>query len=157
MALVAAAGGCTADDGKSPAWTAPSASVSGSAPPWTEPGAYGYVLTRGCDEAAPLGRYRVTVRDRAVVGSERLDVRTSTPSAGTDVDLGPITGQNGEEIEVPTLGGLLEMARTAGEDGGEVTTVAGPDGQPVKVVINVSGQGPGGAECWSVSDYAVTP
>lgn len=159
VTLVAVAGGCTSDEGKPPAWTAPSGSAGtsagASAPPWKEPASYGYVLARGCDDAAPLGRYRVAVQNGAVVRSERLDVRTAAPSSGAEVDLGPITGQDGEEIEVPSLGRLLEMARTAADDGGAVTTVADlTDGHPVKVTVNVSEQGAGGAECWSVSDYA---
>jgi hypothetical protein len=157
IVLVAVVGGCTSDDSGSPAWTTPSASaVAGaSAPPWTEPASYGYVLARGCDEAAPLGRYRVTVQNRAVVKSERLDVPATAPSSGAEVDLGPITGQDGEEIGVPSLAELLEMAQTAADDGGEVTTVADAnDGHPVKVTINVSEQGPDGAECWTVSEYA---
>ncbi len=156
IVLAAAAGGCTSDD-SGPSWTAPSGTASGaaSAPPWNEPASYRYVLSRGCDDAAPIGRYRATVRDGAVVEAERIDVLATAPSSGAEVDLGPVApGQNGEEIEVPSLGRLLEMAQTAAEDGGEVTTVSGPDGHPVKVVINVSEAGPSGAECWSVSDYA---
>lgn len=156
IVLVAVAGGCTSKDSGTPAWTAPSASAGagGSAAPWSEPASYGYVLTRGCDEAAPLGRYRVSVQNGAVTKSERLDVPQSAPSSTTDVDLGPITGQNGEEIGVPSLRELLEMAQTASDDGGQVTTVTGADGHPVKVTINVSEEGPAGAECWTVSDYA---
>jgi hypothetical protein len=157
IVLVAVVGGCTSKDSGSPAWTTPSGSAGagGSAPPWSEPASYGYVLTRGCDDAAPLGRYRVTVQNGAVTKSERLDVPQTAPSSSADVDLGPITGQNGEEIGVPSLRELLEMAQTAGDDGGEVTTVADTtDGHPLKVTINVSEQGPAGAECWSISEYA---
>jgi len=156
IVLVAVVGGCTSKDSGPPAWTTPSGSVvaGGSAPPWNEPASYGYVLTRGCDEAAPLGRYRVTVQNGTVTKSERLDVPQAAPSSSSDVDLGPVTGKNGEEIGVPSLRDLREMAQTAADDGGEVTTVAGTDGHPVKVTINVSDQGAAGAECWTVSDYA---
>jgi hypothetical protein len=47
------------------------------------------------------------------------------------------------------------MAQTATDDGGQVTTTFdGKDGHPVKVVINVSDEGAGGDDCWTVSDYA---
>jgi len=156
IALVAAVGGCTSDEGKSPTWNGASsapAAVASDAPPFTEPAAYSYVLTRGCDDAKPIGKYKATVQNGAVTTSERVggDVQ---PSASTDVDLGPITGQNGEEIEVPTLSELRDMAQTASDDGGQVTTTFdGKDGHPVKVVIDVS-EGP---ECFIVSDYAPGP
>ena len=150
IALVMVAGGCTSGDApeKTPASQAPA-----SAPVWSEPASYSYVLTRGCDDAKPLGRYRVRVADGAVASTDRLDA-SAKPTAGAEEDLGPATGETGEEIEAFTLQGLLDMAQTAKEDGGEVTTVSdGTDGHPVKVVVNVSDQGPSGAECWNVSDY----
>ena len=161
--LVAVVGGCTSDkegatwNGASPAASgaAPAAGAE-SAPPFTEPASYGFTLTRGCNEASPLGRYKVTVRSGAVSATQRLDssVQPSAP-ASSDVDLGPVTGQDGEEIEVPTLAELRDMAQTATDDGGEVTaTYDTKDGHPVKVVINVSDEGPSGAECWAISDYA---
>ena len=154
LALVAAIGGCTSDEPKSSAWQTPPASTAASAPPYTEPAAYTYVLTRGCDSAKPLGRYRVTVRSGAVAGAERLDAAAVAPSSTGDVDLGPVTGDAGEEIEAPTLRELLEMAQTAADDGGEVTkSLDTTDGHPVQVSINVSDQGASGAECFGVSDY----
>ncbi|MET0423941.1 MAG: hypothetical protein ABW046_08710 [Actinoplanes sp.] len=156
VVLVAAAGGCTSDEKKS-SWNAPSgsapATVAGSAPPWTEPANYGFVLTRGCDDAKPLGKYQVTVKAGAVSGNQRLDASAAPAPSSTDEDLGPVTGQSGEEIETPTLGELVAMAQTATDDGGQVTTVYAADGHPAKVVINVSEEGPSGAECWSISDY----
>jgi hypothetical protein len=154
IALVAVAGGCTSggDEADSPA-SAPAGIKS--APPWTEPASYRYVLTRGCDPAKPLGRYRATVKAGEVTGSENLSAAAPHAQASSDADLGPVTGQNGEEIEVPSLSQLLDMAKTASEDGGEVSTAYDTkDGHPVKVTINVSDQGPAGAECWNVSDYA---
>jgi hypothetical protein len=159
VAVIAIVGGCTphpADPsagGGSPS-AAPSGQASGSAPPWTEPGAYEFVLQRGCDANAPLARYRVTVKGGSVVTSERID-RVAAPEASADVDLGPVTGEDGEEIEVPSLRELIDMARTAADDGGEAsTTYDAKDGHPVSVTINVSDEGPSGAECFTVSDYA---
>lgn len=166
IALVAVVGGCTSDPA-GPSWSGASAPATGSAPPFTEPASYSYVLVRGCDASSPLGQYRVTVRNGAVVESERLGAAVqASPSApavqaspsAPEVDLGPIGGQDGEEIEVPTLGELLAMAETAAEDGGEVTTTYdAKDGHPAKVVMNVSEEGPSGAECFTITDYAPVP
>jgi hypothetical protein len=151
IVLVALVGGCTSDAVKE----TPSSQAPASAPAWREPAAYSYVLGRGCDEAKPLGRYQVKVADGAVASTDRLDAGDVTPSAAEE-DLGPATGATGEEIEAFTLQGLLDMAQTASEDGGEVSTALDPaDGHPVKVTINVSDEGPSGAECWNVSDYRV--
>jgi hypothetical protein len=168
IALVAVVGGCTSH-AEGPSWTTPSgsapagsapAAAGGSAPPFTEPASYTFVLTRGCDVASPLGRYKVTVKNGAVATSNRLDTASAaaSPSASSDADLGPVTGQDGEEIEVPTLAGLISIAQTASDDGGEVTTTYDTtDGHPLKVVVNVSDAGPSGAECFNVSDYTPTP
>jgi hypothetical protein len=161
VALVALVGGCTADSG-SPTFhngdsAAPSAPATvGSAPPFTEPASYAFTLTHGCDDASPLGRYRVAVRAGAVTTAQRVGGSAGpSAAASSDADLGPVNGQNGEEIDVPTLGELRDMAQTATDDGGQVTTTYdGADGHPVKVIINVSDEGPSGDDCWSVADYA---
>jgi hypothetical protein len=161
--LVAVAGGCTSHSAGTPTWgTAASAAPSAApieadaAPPYTEPAAYGFVLRRGCDDAKPLGRYRVTVRNGAVVTSDRLDTPVVQPQSSADVDLGPVAGDGEEEIEVPTLGELADMAQTAADDGGKVSrTFDGKDGHPVKVTINVADDAASAAtECFAVSDYA---
>jgi hypothetical protein len=160
LALVGAVGACTSGSGGksgavlvSPSAAAPSA--VGSAPAWTEPAAYGFVLTRGCDDAKPLGRYQVTVQDGAVTKSDRLDAHVAEPSSSADVDLGPAAGDGQEEIEVPTLAELVDMAKTATDDGGQVsTTFDATDGHPVKTSINVSDDDAASAtECWAVSNY----
>ncbi|WP_433302946.1 hypothetical protein ACQP2F_10630 [Actinoplanes sp. CA-030573] len=163
IALVAVVGGCTSKSA-SPTWNGSSASAApapavasgGSAPPFSEPASYTYTLIRGCDESSPLGRYQVTVQAGAVTGFERIgsSQQPASAEASAGVDLGPIAGQDGEEIEVPTLGELREMAQTAADDGGEVsTTYDARDGHPLKVVINVSDEGPSGAECFTVAGY----
>lgn len=168
LLLVGLVGGCTSGDGDAaPAIVDPAQSATGqpatgpsagpapagSPPAWTEPGAYTYTLTRGCDAAAPLGRYQATVANGAVTAATRVGVTAATPGPSAEVDLGPVTGQEGEEIEVPTLGELVTMAGTATEDGAEVSTEFDrADGHPVKVTINVADT-PDGAECWAVSDY----
>ncbi|MEV0900746.1 hypothetical protein [Actinoplanes sp. NPDC049802] len=152
MVLIGAAGGCTSSAEDKPVIQDQPAPAA-SAPAWTEPSAYTFVLTRGCDPAAPLGRYRATVSGGAVTGSERIGAPAAAPAASAAVDLGPVTGQEGEEIEVPTLGELVAMAETAEEDGAEVATEFDlADGHPAKVTINVT-ESAAGAECWIVSDY----
>jgi len=147
IALLATVGGCTSDTVEK----TPTSPPPVSAPAWTEPASYSYVLTRGCDVAKPVGRYQVKVASGAVTATDRLDLTAADPSRVADEDLGPATGETGEEIEAFTLKELVEMAQTASDDGGEVTTVLdGADGHPAKVTIDV-GSGP---ECWSVSDYA---
>jgi hypothetical protein len=161
VAVVALVGGCTAHSG-SPTFhgadsAAPSApATNGSAPPFTEPASYTFTLTHGCDDASPLGKYRVAVRSGAVTSAQRVGgAAAPSTAASSDADLGPVNGQNGEEIDVPTLAELSDMAKTATDDGGQVTaTYDGTDGHAVKVVINVSDEGPSGADCWSVADYA---
>jgi hypothetical protein len=144
IALVALVGGCTSSPEEKPAPPA-------SPPAWTEPAAYSYVLARGCDAAKPVGRYEVKVQAGAVADSSRLDAAPVEPSSSPGEDLGPATGDTGEEIEAFTLKDLLEMAQTAADDGGEVTKAFDTtDGHPTKVTIDV-GSGP---ECWNVTDYA---
>jgi hypothetical protein len=137
IALVAALGACT-DESAAPAGGGASAAPA-SAPAWTEPADYRFVLERRCEGGPSMGKYRVSVADRAVAGVERIDGRTASGE---------------EEIEVPTLGGLLELAQTAADDGGEMTTSVDPtDGHPVAVSFDVSGGAQEGATCFLISDY----
>jgi hypothetical protein len=161
VALVGAVAGCSSssddakitDPGASAVASAGGPAAGGSAPAWTEPASYSFVLTRGCDPAKPVGRYRATVQAGKIADYGRLGGSAAAPDPSADVDLGPVTGDEGEEIEVPTLGELLEMAKTSAEDGGQVATESdSADGHPVKVTINVTGEA-AGAECWIVSDY----
>jgi hypothetical protein len=116
-----------------------SEAVAASAPSWTEPAKYRFVLERQCNRGPSMGRYRVTVENGKVVQADRIDGRTA---AGE------------EEIDVPSLGELLDLARTAADDGGEVTTkFDAADGHPIVVSFNVSDQGVDGASCFLVSEY----
>ncbi len=159
FALVGVVAGCSSSS-DDPKFTEPATSASaapapgGSASAWTEPASYSFVLTHGCDAGKPLGTYRATVKAGKVDTYSRVG-STAAPDPSADVDLGPVTGDQGEEIEVPTLAELAEMAQTSADDGGEVATEYDrADGHPVKVTINVSGEA-SGAECWTVSDYKV--
>jgi hypothetical protein len=162
LVIVALAGGCTSDPEK-PEFADPAQSVApegtaapgtaASAPAFAEPSAYSFVLARGCDANAPLGKYQATVAGGAVTTAERIGAPAVSAAPSAEVDLGPVTGQEGEEIEVPTLGELVAMAQTATEDGAEVATeFDATDGHPVKVTINVTDTADG-AECWIISDY----
>jgi Family of unknown function (DUF6174) len=137
LMVLAAASACTS----SPDAPAPSTSVStaGSPPPWTEPADYGFVLDRKCDSGPSLGLYRVAVQDHAVAGVSRIDGKTASGE---------------EEIEVPTLAGLLELAQTAIDDGADATTVFDTaDGHPIQVSINRDEEATGGADCFIVTEY----
>ena len=158
IALVAVAGGCEDSGTPSASGSFVAPGTASSAPAWTEPASYRFLLTRGCDAAKPLGRYQVTVAAGVVASSQRLDRAAAEPSSSAAVDLGPATGDDSEEIEVPTLRGLLAIVQTAADDGAKVTeSFDATDGHPVKVSFNVSDDNsPNGEECFAVSDYAVT-
>jgi hypothetical protein len=154
LMVVGLVSGCTSSgDEKKPVIEDPSPAVAASAPPWTEPAAYSFTLTRGC-ESTPVGEYRATVKDGVLSAAERVGALSVVPSSSAEVDLGPVAeGQQGEEIDVPTLGELLAMAATAGEDGATVATQFDTtDGHPVQVKINVEDD-PAAAECWNIKEY----
>ena len=127
--LVLLAAGCTSTP--TPRVDVP---MLGSPPAWTEPAGYSFVADRKCGDQPSQGRYRVTVRDGEVAGTERIDGRTA---------------EGEEEIEVPTLGQLKDLATTATEDGAEATVSLDPaDGHPIEVRIKRDVQ-----ECFVISEY----
>jgi len=142
IAVVAALAGCT---GSEPDPAAPSFVAPASAPAWTEPADYTFVADRQCEGGPSLGKYRVTVAAGEVSGVERIDGKTASGE---------------EEIEVPSLGGILELAQTATDDGGTSTVKTDPaDGHPVAVTFDVSDgtepeAGGEGATCFVISEYA---
>ena len=115
--------------------------IAGTPPSWTPPERYAFTLQRQCGGGPSLGRYRVTVADGQVVTADRIDGKTA---------------QGEEEIEVPTLDGLLTLARTAADDGGAVSTTLDPkDGHPTAVTFDTSNDGQNeGQACFQVTDYA---
>jgi hypothetical protein len=130
LALVLAVAGCTSDPEPPP-----TTGLLVSPPAWSEPANYGFVVDRTCGDQPSLGRYRVTVTDHAVSATERVDGRTA---AGE------------EEISVPSLGELMDLAQTATEDGAEATVSLNPaDGRPTEVRIKRDAE-----ECFVISDYA---
>jgi hypothetical protein len=137
--LVTALAGCTSAAEPAPA---PTTAAPASAPAWTEPANYTFVADRRCGDGDSLGRYRVTVTGGTVSSAERIDGRTASGE---------------EEIQVPTLGELLDLATTAVEDGADATTAFDPaDGHPVEVSINRAEEATGSADCFRISEYAVT-
>ena len=82
-----------------------------SPPAWTEPASYHFVVDRTCGDQPSLGRYRVTVANGEVTGTARIDGKTASGE---------------EEIEVLSLGDLLDLAKTANEDGAEATISLDP-------------------------------
>ncbi|MEV4639501.1 hypothetical protein AB0J80_19320 [Actinoplanes sp. NPDC049548] len=138
LVVLVLAGGCTSSPDEPEPRPAPS--TAASPPAWTEPASYGFVLERRCEGRPSLGVYRVTVENGKVASAARVDGR-------------PMTGE--EEIDVPTLGGLLELARSASEDGGHMSTSADPaDGHPVAVSFDVSETGDNAENtCFHISEY----
>jgi hypothetical protein len=138
-AMLALVSACTSTPSASTPTAAASEVVAASAPPWTEPAKYGFVLERQCNGGPSLGRYQVAVENGQVVQADRIDGRTA---AGE------------EEIDVPSLGELLDLAQTAADDGGEVTTkFDATDGHPIAVSFNVSDEGADGASCFTITGY----
>jgi Family of unknown function (DUF6174) len=141
--LLAVTSGCTSSPAAAPAASpaSPAVAVAGSPPSWTEPAKYGFVVDRQCAGGPSLGRYRVSVENGQVVKADRIDGRTA---------------EGEEEIEVPSLGGLLELARTAADDGGAVSTTVDPkDGHPTAVSFDVSDDAQtDGPSCFAISAYA---
>ena len=144
LSAIVLVGGCTADKPAPVGTFAPGTSTAASPPPWTEPASYGYVLERRCAGGPSKGIYRVKVRGGQVASADRIDGKTA---------------EGEEEIEVPSLGELLDMATTAEGDGAAVTTVSDlRDGHPTSVIIDVEGDGGrGNSSCFLVSDYAAQP
>jgi hypothetical protein len=143
VALALAVGGCTSHDPQpapAAATGTSSPALTGSAPAWTEPAKYGFVLDRTCGSGPSEGRYQVAVDGGKVVTADRIDARTA---------------EGEEEIDVPTLGELLDMAQTATDDGAAVTTTLDRvDGHPTAVSIDVSDGATGdGAACFVISGY----
>ncbi|MEV6348649.1 hypothetical protein [Actinoplanes sp. NPDC051851] len=152
LLLVGLVSGCSSSESDDPTFTdpVPSAVPASAAPAWTEPASYTYVLTVGCD--ADQDRYSATVENGEVTRYGQAGA-SAAPTASADVDLGPITEDGGEEIEVPSLAQLLDMAQTTADDGGQVSTeYDAADGHPVKVTINVTDEA-SEAECFGVADY----
>ncbi len=137
--LVTVLAGCTSSPEPRPTATPP---ASASAPAWAEPVNYTFVVDRRCGDGPSLGRYRVLVTGGTVSSTERIDGRTA---------------EGEEEIQVPTLGELLDLASTAVEDGADATTAFDPaDGHPVEVSINRAEEATGGADCFRISEYGQT-
>ena len=137
LALLTVAAACTADP--KPATFNPGAPVpSASGPAFHEPADYSFVADRSCAGGDSEGRYQVLVTNRQVVGADRID--------GT-------TAEGEEEIEIPTLAGLMEIAQTTLDDGGAATTLVDPkDGHPVAITFNTS-ENAADATCFVISDY----
>mgnify|MGYP004501542841 CR=1 FL=1 len=121
--LVALAAGCTGGQDDAAPQPAPS-TVAGSPPPWSEPADYTYVVERRCEGKPSMGTYEVTVAGGEVAALKRTDGKTASGE---------------EEIDLPTLGGLVELAQTASDDGGQMSvTSSADDGHPVEVSFDVS-------------------
>ncbi len=135
--LVVAAAGCAHQP-------AESAGGAPSVPAWTEPAAYKFSFEASCGEQALIGRFRVTVADRAVAATEGLDDAGRRALMLRIADL------------VPTLGQMEKQAEQARADGArEVTVERDPaDGHPVVIRIDPT-SGTDDETCWTISDYTI--
>jgi hypothetical protein len=139
VAVLLLAGGCTSSPAPaSSSVPGPAEVAASSAPAWNEPASYRFTLQRHCNRGPAIGTYHVTVDGGKVVAAERVG-----PAASGE-----------EEIDVPTLGGLLQIAGTAADDGSDVITRYDPaDGHPIEVTINLDAEAADGASCFTVTDY----
>ncbi len=141
--LLTLAAGCTGDDAQDAAPQPGPSTVAGSPPPWSEPADYTYVVERRCEGKPSMGVYEVTVTGGEVAAMRRTDGKTASGE---------------EEIDLPTLGGLVELAQTASDDGGQMTlTSSADDGHPVEVSFDVSeGATNEDNTCFHVNAYTPT-
>lgn len=134
--LILLVAGCANRPGDDPGAAPP-------APAWTEPAAYKFSFESSCGEQALIGRFRVTVVDRAVASTEGLD------EAGRRALMLRIANL------VPTLGGMEQQAEQARADGAEVTVERDPDdGHPVAIRIDPT-SGTDDETCWTITDYTI--
>lgn len=115
-----------------------------AAPAWTEPPAYKFSFESSCGEQALIGRFRVTVADGAVTGTEGLD------DAGRRALMLRIANL------IPTLGQMEDQAAQARADGAdEVTVERDPaDGHPVEIRIDPT-SGVDDETCYTIFDYTI--
>ena len=105
---------------------------------WVEPAAYTYVLTAGCTRGFSGARYRVTVKDHAVVAAVPLDQQAAAHP----------------DYAVPTLAGLARWAAEALAQGSRIRYDRDPaDGRPVAVGFDPDAMAVDAGECFTVSGY----
>ena len=124
-------------DNPSPPAGAPSAAGQ-NLPAWVELPAYTYVLTAGCTRGFSGARYRVTVKDHAVVAAVPLDQQAAAHP----------------DYAVPTLAGLARWAAEAQAQGSRIRYDRDPaDGRPVAVGFDPDAMAVDAGECFTVSGY----
>jgi Family of unknown function (DUF6174) len=129
-------GGCADAEPVAPA-TAPAT--------WTPPAKYAFTLGSECGERALIGRFRVTVADGRVTGTEGLDQAAKRALMLRIADL------------VPTLRQLEEEAATAQRAGAEVVRVERDpvDAHPVRITIDPSTNAIDDEACYTIQDYTI--
>ncbi|MFJ9742991.1 DUF6174 domain-containing protein [Streptomyces sp. NPDC101166] len=110
---------------------------------WEEPVAYSYTLTSTTQVLA--GTFRVRVRDGAVTSAEGLDADSRRQAR-------ELTGR------VPTIGGLLEMLRTARDEGADTAQAQyAADGHPVRITLDWSENAVDDEALYVISSYRPAP
>ena len=111
---------------------------------WNEPASYEFTLDSRCGERLLIGRFRVAVRDHAVVGIEGRDSQGRT--------VGPLIDPN----LVPTLAELLQLAKRARAEGADEAVVEfDADGNPASVRIDRDRSTIDDEECYTISNVVV--
>jgi len=121
----------------------PSASTSISTA-WTEPADYSFTVDSRCGERVLIGRFPVTVENRAVVGVEGRDEQGRGVAATIEPEA------------VPTLAEMLGLvAEAQRENASEVTLSTDPaDGHPLSVKIDWQANVIDDEDCYEISDFA---
>ncbi|UQU64429.1 DUF6174 domain-containing protein [Couchioplanes caeruleus] len=112
---------------------------------WTPPAKYAFTLSSECGERALIGRFRVTVADGRVTGTEGLDQASRRALMLRIADL------------VPTLQKLEEEAATARRTGADVVRVDRDpaDAHPVRISIDPSADAVDDEACYTIQDYTI--
>ncbi|MBW1597090.1 DUF6174 domain-containing protein [Streptomyces sp. JJ38] len=107
------------------------------APEWSEPPNYAYTLTQSCGFNVLGGTYRVTVTEGRTTEWEPVG-ENHTPG----------------NVEVPTIGGLLEKAEKAERDGADSVEVKrAEDGRPTLIEIDRYANGIDDEVCYEITGY----
>jgi hypothetical protein len=124
--------------GCSPAVTAEPPAPAPSAPGWAEPEAYQYTLTTGCTRGFYEARYRIGVKDGAVVTSEPLNEQAAAHPG----------------FDAPSLGELDTWITSSEPANTGIRRERDPaDGHPVAFGFDQKAMAYDGGVCFAVSEY----
>ncbi|MCZ7414910.1 MULTISPECIES: DUF6174 domain-containing protein [unclassified Streptomyces] len=106
-------------------------------PEWSEPSDYAYTLTQSCGFNVLAGTFRVTVTEGRATEWEPVG---ENPAPGN--------------VEVPTIGGLLEKAEKAERNGADSVEVErADDGRPTLIEIDRYANGIDDEVCYEITGF----